>query len=125
MHTHPMEQSSFLPLKYIMPKYILGGKKKKSQYHIYNANWKVVYSHPGHWKGLSGFNQVLCLADGKWCGAVSRCGGQDPPLRVRLCPRLVVCPWAVNLIADGIWVFLWKDPSLPAGVQGSVQSSQK
>lgn len=29
MHTHPMEQSSFLPLKYITPKYILGEKKKK------------------------------------------------------------------------------------------------
>lgn len=78
MHTHPMEQSSFLPLKYITPKYILGEKKKKSQYHIYNANWRVVCSHPDHWKGLSGFNQVLCLAYGKWCGAVSRCGGQDP-----------------------------------------------
>lgn len=30
MHTHPMEQSSFLPLKYITPKYILGEKKKKA-----------------------------------------------------------------------------------------------
>lgn len=26
-HTSPMEQSIFLPLKYIMPKYILGGRK--------------------------------------------------------------------------------------------------
>lgn len=77
---------------------------------------------------------MLCLADGKWCGAVSRCGGQDPHPPCEVVSQVGDVSLGSSVIelqfghlqnAVGIRVFLWKELSLPAGMQGSVQSSQK
>lgn len=55
-----MEQSSLLPLKYIMPEYILGKKKPVSHLQRGPESSWVYTTHPDGWNDLPRLNRVLC-----------------------------------------------------------------